>query len=347
MKRQSGRTPSGTQRKSQPQPDEAAALQQVISSLNLDVVRELQHFRQWHQASGHSSAVVTPSTPSPTEGIPASPRAARLQGDRATSNSMPSTSSVRATPAASSPARHASIHTPPLPAASTPAIAQPMLEDLDDEWSNGVDFPIPIPLALVGVTLAALMAGMGVSWLLSPGQPSRPPAATAKSQASAGGRVPIDLNELPLLPVAPDSGDRLRQQDRREVELASADAPDSGTNDIPTYRQSDLAADLPATRRAFDSPELAVHPAVHPGAAQAATLPRSLGTDLGEGTFVVLMTYQGDRSLERARQIEPSAFVKRLGDRTYVQLATFRQLEHARHLADRLSREGVPVVISQ
>ncbi|NJK64893.1 MAG: hypothetical protein HC921_21295 [Synechococcaceae cyanobacterium SM2_3_1] len=73
----------------------------------------------------------------------------------------------------------------------------------------------------------------------------------------------------------------------------------------------------------------------------------TLGPNRGEGTFVVLMIYQGDNSLEIARQLSQDAFVKDVAGEKYVQLAAFQQLEYARYMAENLKQRGVPVTISQ
>lgn len=328
--RPSGQAPLQSSR---PQPEDAAALQETISSLNLDVVRELQHFRQWYQADRGAPTAAPARPPSRTSTSSSGATAKREERSQTTPPARTAGTSV--------PRRSATAAVATSPTA--PATTKPMVEDLDDEWSGRVEFPIPIPLALAGVTVAALIAGMGVSWLLSPRSPDRP-AATAQSRASTDRQHSLDLTELPLLPVDPDSADRVRPSGGRELDIARADASERNERLAPNYRPSQVGAGSPTTRNQFDSPELAIRPAAR---TTTGTLHSTLGANLGEGNFVVLMTYQDDSSLARARQVEPSAFVKRLGDRTYVQLASFRQLEHARYMADQLSREGLAVVVSQ
>ncbi|MEO1133293.1 MAG: hypothetical protein AAFX40_11375 [Cyanobacteria bacterium J06639_1] len=310
--RQSGRTPT-----------EEAELQQAIASLNLDVVRELQIFRQW-QHSGDSR----PMTP------------LRAAGARSRGATAPSSPSARAEVNSQNKVR-----SEPEPANQTAS----MVEDLDEEWIDDGGFPIPIPLALAGVTLAALMAGVGVSWLLSPGAPSDPSPTTAqqasaRSPVGAGDRLPIDLDALPLIPVDPESGARVRSPQREDEAFDTLARVDET---IPDYRPSELFEDetLPAVRPAFDSPELDTRPAANSGSLIAAA--PNLGAQLGEGTYYVLMDYRGDRSLDLAREIEPTAFLKRFGDRTYIQIATFQQLEYARHMADALSQQGYITTVSQ
>ena len=72
-----------------------------------------------------------------------------------------------------------------------------------------------------------------------------------------------------------------------------------------------------------------------------------LGPDLGEGSYLVLMAYQGENSLTLAREYSQEAFIKQYDGKTYVQLASFSQLEYARHLADRLRSQGLSVLILQ
>lgn len=317
--RQSGRTPA-----------EEAELQQAIASLNLDVVRELQTFRQW-QHSGDSQ--------------PMTPLRATNARSRVPIASSP-TSSVQAKP-----------QPQPTPQAEPEPAHQPaaIVEDLDEEWVDEGGFPIPIPLALAGVTLAAVMAGMGVSWFASwllPGAPPSEPSpataqqASAESQSDVGEPLEIDLDALSLIPVDPEADVRVRSPQRLGEEFDTLARSEFDLT-IPDYRPSELfeAATLPAVRPAFDSPELDIRPAANSGA--LITAAPNLGTQLGEGTYYVLMDYQGDRSLELARDIEPTAFVKRFGDRTYIQIATFQQLEYARHMADTLSQQGYETTISQ
>ncbi|MGK7911499.1 MAG: hypothetical protein AB4050_08455 [Synechococcus sp.] len=78
------------------------------------------------------------------------------------------------------------------------------------------------------------------------------------------------------------------------------------------------------------------------------TSPRlDLGPSFGEGSYLVLMAYQGDNSLSQARKYSRGAFIKQLDGETYVQLAAFDQLEYARHMADNLRNQGVSVLILQ
>jgi cell division septation protein DedD len=68
---------------------------------------------------------------------------------------------------------------------------------------------------------------------------------------------------------------------------------------------------------------------------------------MGEGVYLVLMDYRGELSLQQARQYASGAFIKQVNGSPYVQIAAFRQLEYARHLADTLRGEGYAVVIAQ
>ncbi len=71
----------------------------------------------------------------------------------------------------------------------------------------------------------------------------------------------------------------------------------------------------------------------------------SLGPNRGEGTFLVLTTYSGEESLARARQVANDAFVKDVNGQKFVQLAAFEQLEYARYHAETLKNKGFNVTI--
>lgn len=73
----------------------------------------------------------------------------------------------------------------------------------------------------------------------------------------------------------------------------------------------------------------------------------SLGPNRGEGTFLVLTTYSGDESLARAREVSDGAFVKDVNGQKFVQLAAFKQLEYARYHAETLKNKGFNVTIAE
>lgn len=73
----------------------------------------------------------------------------------------------------------------------------------------------------------------------------------------------------------------------------------------------------------------------------------SLGPNRGEGTFLVLTTYSGEESLARARQVANDAFVKDVNGQKFVQLAAFEQLEYARYHAETLKNKGFNVTIAE
>lgn len=73
----------------------------------------------------------------------------------------------------------------------------------------------------------------------------------------------------------------------------------------------------------------------------------SLGPNRGEGTFLVLTTYSGAESLARARQVSHGAFVKDVNGQKFVQLAAFEQLEYARYHAETLKSKGFNVTIAE
>lgn len=73
----------------------------------------------------------------------------------------------------------------------------------------------------------------------------------------------------------------------------------------------------------------------------------SLGPNRGEGTFLVLTTYSGEESLARARQVANDAFVRDVNGQKFVQLAAFEQLEYARYHAETLKNKGFNVTIAE
>lgn len=82
-------------------------------------------------------------------------------------------------------------------------------------------------------------------------------------------------------------------------------------------------------------------------AVRTTSIPRlELGPEFGEGNYIVLMTYEGEDSLTQAREYSAGAFVKQIDGDRYIQLAVFDQLEYARHLADRLRRQGLSVLVA-
>ena len=104
-------------------------------------------------------------------------------------------------------------------------------------------------------------------------------------------------------------------------------------------RELDDERELEGDRERVESSNVAV---------ATTTSPRlDLGPSLGEGSYLVLMAYQGDNSLSQARSYSQGAFIKQLDGETYVQLAAFDQLEYARHMADDLRKQGVAVLILQ
>ncbi|MEM8714409.1 MAG: hypothetical protein AAGE92_01315 [Cyanobacteria bacterium P01_G01_bin.4] len=102
-------------------------------------------------------------------------------------------------------------------------------------------------------------------------------------------------------------------------------------------RESEVEVQRDGDRELVETPNVAV---------ATTTSPRlELGPSFGEGSFLVLMAYQGDNSLSQARKYSQGAFIKQLDGETYVQLAAFDQLEYARHMADSLRNQGVAVLI--
>ena len=140
-----------------------------------------------------------------------------------------------------------------------------------------------------------------------------------------------------------DSGRFSRESSVRE--LSTNPSPE-----LSNSRDEDLDVDLAANEDPTATPEADTTEQVESRNVAVATPsnPRlDLGPNLGAGNFLVLMAYEGDNSLSRARELSRGAFVKQLDGKTYVQLAAFDQLEYARHMADNLRKQGVSVLILQ
>ncbi|WP_017327230.1 hypothetical protein [Synechococcus sp. PCC 7336] len=222
---------------------------------------------------------------------------------------------------------------------------QPYFEDLDmeDDSRRGINlFPF---VALLSLLAAAAGIGLAFSWLTSPNpQTTRDDRQDSPVvQQPETGLISIPLEELPLIPVSPSETARIRSNPRwqRANDIgpdgeAVANAAGQGTESS----EADLFEAGSPTTEQVESQNVAFATPVTPSV-------DGLGPNLGSGTFLVLMTYQDDGSLARAQQYSQGAFVKQLGDETYVQLAAFEQLEYARHMADNLRRQGVPVLILQ
>ena len=61
----------------------------------------------------------------------------------------------------------------------------------------------------------------------------------------------------------------------------------------------------------------------------------------GENRYLVVMDYNGSRSLTQARKVAANAFVRRLPDGTRIQLASFPTASEARTKVQQLQKQGV------
>jgi hypothetical protein len=134
-----------------------------------------------------------------------------------------------------------------------------------------------------------------------------------------------------------------------EVEAESADSDQLTSSEVEETPDPDLAtspelASTPAS--ATPTPAaMAVNPTTHPVRVNPSGSD-PLGPDQGEGTYLVLMDYQGDGTLAQARQVANGAFVKDIDGQKYVQLASFQQLEYARYMAEELRKKGISTTIT-
>lgn len=290
-------------------------LREVIAGMNLDVLTELDHFRQWQQTQQGNSF----------------------------SRSIKRKSS-------SQPNRSRSLQ------------PQEVLEDLENE-----DAPSLFPAFMLLLWLISC-AGItfGTWWLLSPGDPNRSLVATQVETPTPN--TALDLTTLPLIPVSPEEGEQAKntQAPKKEAKTESSIDLDAlrvkplvypswldflqQDKSTLTSRQTSLKPSNPPriTRQPLQRSALVqpTQPVVNQVARQPFPPADPLTPDQGEGTFLVLINYQGDESLNQARQLSQGAFVKDIGGQKYVQLASFEQLEYARYMADKLKIQGIPATVS-
>ncbi len=74
-----------------------------------------------------------------------------------------------------------------------------------------------------------------------------------------------------------------------------------------------------------------------PATRQAAARPARAG----ENRYLVVMDYNGSRSLTQARKVAANAFVRRLPDGTRIQLASFPTASEARAKVQQLQKQGI------
>ncbi len=366
-------------------------LHQVLASVDLDILQELERFRDWQQSQAElGSCLAEPVDP--------------------TQQTLPSMSRFKRNP--------------------TPTYLEPqdVVEDLDVE-SPSSRSSLLSPLSVLFLWLLSCAGfGVGILWLVAPGDPNRPqlrltgsssiPGDTLPEAAAPQGPPVPDLMALPLIPVSTDdivltedplqpdpqpksalqpqfdpdsfrverlalarnvldltqrpistlSGRSSSRSTSRSSSRSTSARPTTASVPRPTVEEASTPSPpRPAPQRVSDSPASDSVPTLQlspeltpqdpditlsasaPSAAAATQLSQptpSLGPDQGEGTFVVLMNYQGDNSLEQARQLADGAFVKNIDGQQYVQLASFEQLEYARHMQEDLQRQGVSVEIS-
>lgn len=105
------------------------------------------------------------------------------------------------------------------------------------------------------------------------------------------------------------------------------------------------APPTPSTPLPLSTPSPRIDPPAPETASPASPVPNQLDSQRGEGTYLVLMTYQGEEALARARQVSAGAFLKTINGQQYIQLAAFNQIEHARYMADDLRQRGYSVQV--
>jgi hypothetical protein len=357
------------------------SLERVLSLVDLDILEELEHFRS-HLADLTSSLTLSGSS---SQGHSSQPR--HLSSPLGSQSAISETEMAH--PYRST--RGADVST------------QDILEDLElDEGNFWTGWLSPLFVLFLWFASCAGI-GLGIWWLVFPGEPYRStalngvpedsPDSTLSSEPTPTPPPPLpDLQSLPLIPVrvadqplfrddlppsAPEEPISTSLAPTRRRFLDSLPVNDgveplqetvnwldalqretsylagSVTNPDPPPGISRLSLSLPPAAptdpltlsAAADADEITQTDGLSLGVVP--TVSETLGPNRGEGTFVVLMTYQGDNSLEIARQLSQDAFVKDVAGEKYVQLAAFQQLEYARYMAENLKQRGVPVMISQ
>ena len=336
-------------------------LRQVIGVMDLDILAELDRFRHWQQAQtqGSTDPFATPSS----------------YGER---------SYLR---------------------------PQEVVEDLEEELDPQSGNFLSSLLVLLLWLLSCSGIGLGLWWLISPGEPERLLSTFAPPSPSPLPPLP-DLDALPLIrpgdldprlqapvisalqspepepaiptPVPSPALDLegvevqqirqpswldLLQQERSQFGTTASTIPITGERS--TVERSEVASSrlngstpVPtptpiSTPTASATPPLSqpdpeedTDPITQTDRSDAATTalatPQpaiSLGPQGGEGTYLVLLQYQGEGALARARQVSSEAFLRTINGQQFIQLAAFRQLEHARYMADDLRRQGFAVQV--
>ncbi|MGQ9836622.1 MAG: hypothetical protein ACUVRV_01310 [Cyanobacteriota bacterium] len=255
---------------------------------------------------------------------------------------------------------------------SSPVLIQEVVEDLEIEEtqpSGGVFSPWVVLLLWV---LSCAGIGFGVRWLIWPEELSLSQTSSLPTTTEPELPTEVNLAQLPLIPLRPvetqvgeefysgnwDPGQLAlglaSTSDLQDVQVdpleGTSNVLDSLQTDLPSLTDEQRPRTVEQLVATLERPVQQVEPAESAVTSSLMTTDSSLdslGPNQGEGTFLVLTTYLGDESLERARQVADGAFVKDVHGQKFVQLAAFKQLEHARYHAKTLESQGFKVTITE
>jgi hypothetical protein len=185
-----------------------------------------------------------------------------------------------------------------------------------------------------------------------PGTPARsplpsPPATTAATPAPTP--AAIDTAPIETAPVT--------ETVPAEAEPASPATPDPlpVVEPEPVY----VTPEPPITESTAPSEPIAVSPPepLPPESAEVATAPlppepiasesSPVAATQPAGTYYVVSPYNGDPSLQQAREAVPDAYVRNFASGASVQLGVFSDQENAQELLQQLEAEGIPAEIYQ
>ncbi|MEN9219762.1 MAG: SPOR domain-containing protein [Thermostichales cyanobacterium GMQP_bins_62] len=217
----------------------------------------------------------------------------------------------------------------------------PLIEDLEEELPAERLHWLPQTLLLFSIWLASC-AGLilGIWWLFTPGSPTTsrrlpPPPLVRVELADLPLLPPVELETLPIIPWIDLATLPLIPEVDIDRLLAQALATPTP---VPTPPPTPTPVATPRPTSA--APQIAFRTPVPPDQL-------NLPPNLTEGTFIVVVTYEDESSLARVRQQSPDAFVKTIAGQRYVQVASFRQAEYARFLAEELRQQGFDALVSR
>ncbi len=334
-------------------------LRQVVAHLDLDVLQELERFRQ------------ESLRPHPAQNRAAASPQTRLSPLKSRHEPLSLTSSVSLTSSAMSDPS----------SSSRPTYLEPqdVVEDLELEESLGIPRLISPVLVLLLWLGACVGIVWSIGWLITPESSQRALSPNPLDGDGSGQSPPPplgplpDLLGMPLIPVGseetlspdtqvveyvnPRTGQRVRRILRPTFPNERVDPLDSVVNPLSSLtvaRSRILPLPTPRPERRPAPQVVAAANRSRLEASYSDPLPLlspvsvdSLDPNRGEGIFLVVMDYAGDQSLQRARVFSEGAFVTSIGGQRFVQLAAFEQVEYARYMADSLRQQGIPATVSE